>query len=92
MKAMECTICGGDLDMFVEVLNPMMAVPIEMLEKTVVHQCQSCNERSPDFSQIECPECFEKKLVTEVTIVKNIGIYDTSGHIFCTNCDLDLVF
>ena len=92
MKAMECTICGGELDIFVEVLNPMMSVPIDMLEKAVIHQCRSCHDRSPDFSQIECPECFEKKLTAEVIIEKNIGIYDTTGHIFCSNCELDLVF
>ncbi len=92
MKAMECPDCGRQLDVYVDALNPMAAVAADMLERAVMYQCSSCFERSTDFSQIRCPECFEKTLETALNRKQNIGINDPVGHIYCNNCDLKLVF
>ncbi|OLS32000.1 MAG: hypothetical protein HeimAB125_13240 [Candidatus Heimdallarchaeota archaeon AB_125] len=92
MKAMECPSCSGVLDIFVDVLYPMMAVAVDMLETAVMYQCKSCQERSPDFSNIKCPECFEETLETEVNRKQNPGMNDPTGHIYCRSCDLKLVF
>ena len=92
MKSMECPECSGDLDIFVDVLNPMAAVPVEMLERAVMYECRSCGERSPDFTQVKCPECFEPTLEAEVNRKEHPGIYDPSRRIFCTSCGLNLVF
>jgi len=36
MKAMECPGCGGQLDVYVDTLNPMTAVAADMLERAVM--------------------------------------------------------
>lgn len=92
MKAMECPNCGGDLDVFIDILYPYMSIPEHMLERAVMYECRSCKERSPDFSQVQCPECFEKTVVAEINRKKNQDLDDPSGRIFCTSCDLNLVF
>ena len=92
MKTIECPACGGELDLFVDVLNPMAAVGVDMLERAVMYQCKSCMDKSPDFSKVHCPQCFETSLITRINDKPQIEKTEFEGFIFCSNCDFKQIF